>query len=320
MSRLPKIVGGRWLNSQPLSEENLKGKVVLIDFWTYSCVNCKRTIPYLKEWWRKYKEKNFVMIGIHTPEFEFEKEFNNVKQACRDLGVTWPVVLDNDYVNWNNFANRYWPAKYIADKDGKIVYEHFGEGGYEKTENIIRKLIGEEMEDVSVKEHGHGNVCFSPTPELYCGYKRGFLSNLPAKADLPAQADREAYVYDLSFDYKKPEMKEDTIGLAGKFIARSEYVESVDADSELLLRFRATEVNLVIYPVESSAVAEIYLDNDKLPKEYWGEDVNESNIAISRPTMYNLVKTSGLLEGILKIKPIKGNFRAYAFTFSGCEY
>ena len=295
------------MNSQPLLEEDLKDKVVLIDFWTYSCVNCKRTIPYLKEWWRKYKEKNFMMIGIHTPEFEFEKELNNVEHACRDLGVTWPVVLDNDRVNWNNFANRYWPAKYIADKDGKIVYEHFGEGGYEKTENIIRKLIGEEMEDVSVEEHGHGNVCFSPTPELYCGYNRGFLSN------------KEGYDRDKQFDYKKPAMNEDSIGLAGKFTAKAEYVESADSSSELLLRFRATEVNLVLHPVDDIAEIEIFLDNDKLPKEYWGEDVDENNVAILKPTMYNLVRTSGLLEGILSIKPVKGNFRAYAFTFSGCE-
>lgn len=130
----PEIVGDVWLGSKPFTKEDLKGKLVLVDFWTYSCVNCLRTIPYLKMWRDEYKDKGFLIIGIHTPEFDFEKNPKNVEKAIKDLGVGWPVVMDNEYINWNNFANHYWPAKYLVDKTGKIVYTHFGEGAYGETE------------------------------------------------------------------------------------------------------------------------------------------------------------------------------------------
>lgn len=311
MVRMPKIVGEIWLNSPALTADDLKNKVVLIDFWTYSCVNCRRTLPYLADLWRKYKDEGLLIVGIHTPEFEFEKSKENVESACREAGVTWPVVLDNDYINWNNFANRYWPAKYLADREGKIVYTHFGEGNYEETENAIRALLGKasgkEMPKIEIQEHSHGNVCFVPTPELYVGYKRGYLSN-------------GAYVENTVAEYKAPQMKEDTIGLEGKFLAKPEYAESQDAKSTLILKFRATEVNLVLHPVGDKARVKVLLDGKEVPKEYWGHDLDESEAEIKEPTMYNLIKTGELLEGVLEIKPVEGNFRAYAFTFSGCNY
>ena len=132
----------KWLNSSPLKLSKLKGKVVLVDFWTYSCINCQRTLPYLKTWWQKYQDKGLVIIGVHTPEFEFEKELKNVKEALKKYDVTWPVVLDNDYLIWNSFANHYWPAKYLIDHQGKIIYTHFGEGNYQETELEIQKEIG----------------------------------------------------------------------------------------------------------------------------------------------------------------------------------
>lgn len=314
MTRIPKIIGDTWFNSKPLLPENISGKVVLVDFWTYSCVNCQRTLPYLREWWRKYKDMNFLIIGIHTPEFEFEKNPRNVEKAAKDLGVEWPIVMDNEHVNWNNFANRYWPAKYLADAKGNIVYTHFGEGNYQETEQEIQALIKTNMGEAALpateeKEHGHGNVCFPPTPETYCGYGRGNLSN------------RDGYAYDKIYGYERPEkIKEGTIGLEGKFLARPEYVESEESGATLCLQFHATEVNLVFAAPEKHAIVEILLTGKPIPEEIRGRDVNkESEAEISASTLYNLLKSDKLVEGTLSIRAKRGKFQAYAFTFSGCE-
>ncbi len=306
MVRIPKIVGDIWFNlplgrrAPGLQPEDFEGKVILADFWTYSCVNCQRTLPYLRSWWKKYKDENFLIIGIHTPEFEFEKDSKNIEEAIKDLGVTWPVVADNDYVNWNNFANHYWPAKYLADKNGNIVYSHFGEGNYEETEKEIQKLLGmkeDVLTEESAKEHSHGKVCFLPTPELYCGYDRGFLSN-----EGIGYYDNEIYDY-----AAPPKIKEDGIALSGKFLARKEYAESQEAGAEVLLNFRATEVNLVLESPNGKSEVEIYLDNKKIKE-----------LSIEKSTLFNLLKSNDLTEGILSVRAKKGNFRAYAFTFSGC--
>ena len=328
--KLPEIVGETWFNlpahsesedssesktgrqgSKALTKEDLQNKVVLVDFWTYSCVNCVRTIPYLRNWWAKYKDKDLLIIGIHTPEFEFEKDPKNVEKALKELGVSWSVVMDNDYANWNNFANHYWPAKYMANKAGNIVYEHFGEGGYLDTEKKIQELLGksdqEQMPKVETDEHHHGAVCFIPTPETYCGYLRGVIENLGG------------YYKDSVFDYQKPEqLPDNSIALSGKFLAKSEYVESRDPDARLYLHFKATEVNLVASPVEPQATVEITLDGKPLADDIKGHDINNNKVIIRESKMYNLLKTKDFLAGIIGIKSVAGNFRAYAFTFSGC--
>ncbi len=300
MTRLPQIVGQTWFNSGTLGPSDLKGKVVLVDFWTYSCVNCQRTLPYLRQWWQKYQDMDFVLIGIHTPEFEFEKDPKNVEAAIQDLGITWPVVLDNNQVNWQNFANHYWPAKYLADKTGKIVYTHFGEGSAVETERVIQKLLqsqgGAKFPKLEEHEHSHGNVCFVPTPETYCGYSRGRLFN------------PEGYQTDQVANYEFPGLlPPNSLALSGKFFAASEYVESAEKGATIFLHFRATEVNLVMRPVEDSAIVEFFFNDQKV------KDLN-----ITKPTLYNFLKSQGLLEGILAVRAKVGNFQAYAFTFSGC--
>ena len=131
MGKAPEILGiSGWINSETLTLENFKGKVVLVDFWTYSCINCIRTLPYVEGWYKKYKDNGFVLLGIHAPEFNFEKEKKNVESAVKKYGLTYPVALDNDHKTWNAFSNRYWPAHYLIDVDGNIRYQHFGEGGY----------------------------------------------------------------------------------------------------------------------------------------------------------------------------------------------
>ncbi len=323
MVRQPAIVGEFWFNTEPLKPEDLAGKVVLVDFWTYSCVNCLQTLPYLKRWWERYREGSFVLIGIHTPEFEFEKDPKNVERAIRGLGVTWPVVLDNAYVNWNAFANRYWPAKYLVDPKGRIVYSHFGEGAYAETEREIQRLLRERdpavvLPPITADEHSHGGVCFVPTPETYCGYLRGRLANAGGY-----QQDRVA-------EYRAPEgIPDDSIALDGKFLARPEYVESAGPEAALLLRFRATEVNVVLRPssakasdgepVGASAIVEVTLEGKPLPAEIRGREVSGSGEAnVKNPALYNLLKSKMPVEGTLAVRAKRGNSQAYAFTFSGC--
>ena len=310
---LPKIVGSMWFNlpegKTGMRSEDLINKVVLADFWTYSCVNCRRTLPYLRAWWKKYKDMDFVIIGIHTPEFEFEKDSKNVEQALKDLGVDWPVVLDNEQKNWNAFANHYWPAKYLADKTGRIVYEHFGEGAYAETEKKIQELLqvaSPPMPQVAANDHEHGPVCFIPTPELYCGYERSRLAN------------KDGYRKDQIAHYRPPEeMPQDSIALAGKFLASKEFVESAEIGATLFLHFRATEVNLVLHAVGDQAVIDLSLDNRPLGDRL-GKDASNNEVIIKKPTLYSLVKSRELVEGVLAITAKKGAFRAYAFTFSGC--
>ena len=310
--KLSKIIGDVWFNSQPLTSEDLKNKVVLVDFWTYSCVNCQRTLPYLKTWWEKYKDMNLIIIGVHTPEFEFEKNKENVAQALKDFNITWPVVMDNDHINWNNFANKYWPAKYLANKDGKVVYEHFGEGSYKETEDKIQELLSDGntvlMPKTISEEHTHGKVCFPATPELYCGYWRGKLSD-------------QEYIADEAGEYKKPDrVRINMIALGGKFIAQSEYIEAVEVGSEILLNFQATEVNLVMSPVDETAIVEIRLNSEPLNDDNRGHDVGKnSEVPITKSTLYNLFKSELPVTSILSIIVKKGSFRAYAFTFSGCS-
>ena len=146
----PDFVGiDRWLNSPPLSMEELRGKVVLIDFWTYSCINCERTLPYVRNWHEKYSDRGLVVVGVHSPEFEFEKDLDNVKEAIVRLGVSWPVATDNQFRTWRSYENRWWPHKFLIDQDGQIRYHHIGEGAYEETELHIRNLLEEANSDVS---------------------------------------------------------------------------------------------------------------------------------------------------------------------------
>ena len=173
-----------WINSPPLTFQGLRGKVVLVDFWTYTCVNCIRTFPYLRSWHEKYADAGLVILGVHTPEFEFEKDFDNVSEAAANHGIAWPIALDNDYDTWDAFDNRYWPAKYLIDKDGVIRYSHFGEGAYAETLEMIRGALMESGADLSgiddslPEEPGLDQAYLEsssqPTRELYAGTKRGY--------------------------------------------------------------------------------------------------------------------------------------------------
>ena len=183
-----ELVGNQaWINSDPLTIDGLQGKVVLVDFWTYTCINCIRTLPYLKEWHAKYQDDGLVILGVHTPEFDFEKDLDNVVKATRDYGLEYPVVQDNDYRTWRAYANRYWPAKYLIDHEGIVRYTHFGEGKYAETELKIRELLEKAGADLALerfnmpKDQSRDPTYLNTrgarvTRELYAGYDRGYSS------------------------------------------------------------------------------------------------------------------------------------------------
>lgn len=311
--RTPIIIGNKWFNTpHPITPEEIEGRVVLVDFWTYSCVNCLRTLPYLKKWWERYRFLNFLIIGIHTPEFEFEKNPKNVEQAILDLEIEWPVVLDNEYTNWNNFANHYWPAKYLLDQNGYIVYEHFGEGNYAETETKIQEYLKKEFGEHSFPpiqrdEHAHGGFCAVATPELYLGYHRGRIAN------------KEGFHEDHIGHYVKPDLVPvNSFALAGDFEAGAEYVESVAPRSTIYLHFQGTEVNLVMEPSNSFSIVSLKLNGESIKPEIMGKDVDQGDVIISNARMYNLIKSNMPISGTLSIEAKESDFKAYAFTFSGC--
>ncbi len=252
----PELDGGtRWLNSQPLSLQGLMGRVVLIDFWTYSCINCIRTLPYLTAWDDKYKDKGLTIIGIHSPEFEFEKNPENVLSAMKDFGINYPVVQDNDFVIWRAYQNRYWPAKYLIDKNGQIRYTHFGEGAYAQTEAKIQELLGEKSELVSLPEHQSQ----TRTPETYLGSLRAIPNNP---------------IYSLS----------------GNWLNTPEYIQG-QAGSSLKLIFDAKEVNLVVKPLNGPASLELNLDGQTLEPIMVSEDKLYNLVKLDSPNRHQLIIT-----------------------------
>ena len=222
-----------WFNSRPLSLEQLRGKVVLVDFWTYSCINCLRTLPHLKAWWRDYHRAGLEIVGVHTPEFGFEAVPHNVGAATKQLGVRWPVALDPKYATWKAYGNQYWPAEYLIDKRGHIRNEHFGEGEYDRTERLIRRLLGEagpaqaELADMTPTE--------LTTPETYLGYEHG-LAGYAGSKPVP---DRRA-------EYISPkDVTQNGWALSGRWRLGREHTTAA-RDSELALHFRAKDVYLVM--------------------------------------------------------------------------
>jgi cytochrome c biogenesis protein CcdA/thiol-disulfide isomerase/thioredoxin len=297
------VTTGEWLNTdgQALTMADLKGKVVIIDFWTYSCINCVRTIPHLQSWYDAYKDDGLVIIGVHTPEFAFERTTKNVREAMTDLGVSWPVVLDNDYDQWQAYNNRYWPAEYFIDAEGRIRYFHFGEGKYETSEKVIRKLLAEAGVETSKKAVEKEEVDIqSRTAETYLGFSRteGFISDQEIIRYQPAEYTRT----------KSPDNGEWAI--EGAWTFNSEYILSEEMGT-LELGFYAKNVYLVIEPGEIQGAIEVYIDGNK------GQDTADVINGILQPDgsrLYQLVSLKKAGKHILKLK-VKGEMRLFAFTF-----
>lgn len=292
----PELAGiAAWINSDPLTMASLRGKVVLIDFWTYSCINCIRTQPFLNAWYEKYEQDGLVIIGVHAPEFAFEKVERNVREAVKKAGIKYPVALDNDFTTWNAYNNRYWPAKYLIDKDGRIVYKHFGEGEYEETEEKIKSLLTPFLKGDEDTEENKGDLFInksSVTPTSWQLLQEGANQKTP-----------ETY---LGSARSKPW----TFDLTGSWDIQSEYIESAGDDQFLKLRFSAKKVFIVVSSAgnKGGSLFVQFVDAQ-------GNISPEKKIIVTRDDIYTVFDGAKFEQnGLLIIKATSG-LRLHAFTF-----
>lgn len=296
-----------------IARELKKGNIVLIDFWTYTCINCIRTLPYLKGWDSKYRGKGLTIIGVHTPEFEFEKDYENVKAAVDKYEINYAVVQDNDYETWRAFKNSYWPRKYIIDTYGKIVYDHIGEGGYAETEKKIQELL--EKRGMNIDENISEETTIQKyrlTPELYLGY--GFA--LPRNQDI---GNKEGLQPEQTVDYNFPEiLAKNIVYLQGKWKSNSDYVEAKQSNASLILNYMASSVNIVSDNLDSPVVVEVFINDKYLSKEQAGDDIQfdkeKSFVRITEPRLYNIIQGNYGSHKLTLIAKSEG-FSVNAFTF-----
>ena len=307
-----------WINSPPLAAAQLKGKVVLVDFWTYSCINCLRTLPYIRAWAEKYKESGLVVIGVHTPEFAFEKDLSNVEKAVRDLGITYPVALDNDYKIWNGFGNRYWPADYFIDGTGKVRYHQFGEGDYDQSERWIQELLKERNAQqtlpsgiVDVKANGAEaapDMDEVRSPETYIGYERA--DRFASPGDL---------VEDLPHQYTVPQkLTLNQWALTGKWSDQGEMAVLDSTPGSIFFRFHARDLHLVLGPTADGKPVRLRVTIDgKAPGDNHGADTDESgNGIVTEHRLYQLIRQKGAItDHTFAIEFLDPGVQAFAFTF-----
>jgi len=314
--KAPDLVGiAHYLNTTPeqLASE-MKGKVVLYDIWTYSCINCIRTLPYITSWNDKYSDEGLLIIGIHSPEFEFEKDKENVKLAIAKHGIDYAVVMDNDWETWKAFENRYWPRKYIADHEGYIRYDHIGEGAYKETEKVIQQLLKERSASlgvqmasaetlVDIEEFKHTNF---RSPELYFGYKFAQGRNQLGSA--------EGFNQNKITTYSEP----DSVQLH-KFYPVGDWLNLEDSmrlesdSGSIMVRYTAKEVNIV---TANMADLEIFLDGLPLDEKYSGLDIDSGNkITVTDADLYNIISSENSSTHELEIKINQKGFEIFTFTF-----
>ena len=317
-SPLPSLSGHtEWLNSPPLTAKDLKGKVVLIDFWDYSCINCIRAVPYVRAWADKYKSAGLVVIGVHTPEFDVEKELPNVERATRRFGITYPVVLDNDRKIWNAFHNEYWPAHYFIDRRGKVRYEHFGEGDYDESERWIQSLLkesnGATMPAGTVSVHGEGEMAAADTrdvgsPETYMGYFRAqhFASPGGLKPEVEAT-------------YVEPtHLQLNDWGLAGTWVDHGQVAVLRSAEGKIVFRFHARDLHLVLAPAAGGKPVRFRVTIDgQAPGPNHGVDTDaQGGGVVKEDRLYQLVRQTGpVADHTFSIEFEDPGVQAFSFTF-----
>ncbi len=302
----PEIVGIQdWINSPPLKISDLRGKVVLVDFWTYSCINCVRTLPYITQWDAKYRDKGLVIIGVHSPEFEFEKKLDNVKAATEKYGIHYPVALDSALSTWSNFKNQYWPAHYLIDQKGSVVYTHFGEGDYGVTENNIRALLNLGADNAPAAEGRSSS--FGQTPETYLGFSR-----------VQSFASNEAVAYDQPTHYSYPStLLLNQWALGGNWQIASEKITAQEAGAKLRFNFIAKKVFLVLGTQDGKpATVRVLLNGKPVDKEA-GADVKGGVLTVNREALYELINQDNTKNGVLELQSDMPGLQAYAFTFGG---
>ena len=305
--------GGPWINGAPLTPEALRGKVVVVDFWTYSCINCVRTFPYVRAWAETYKDDGLVVVGVHTPEFAFEKDPANVRDAVRRFGLPYPVVLDNDFAVWRAYKNKYWPAHYFIDARGRIRHIHFGEGEYAQSEQIIRQLLREAGRDPgagmakvtgSGAEAARGQTVGSPETYLGSSRARGFASP-------------EGLLEDADRTYSASALTRNQWALSGSWLIRPEYAEARQAGGKLSYRFQARDLHLVMGSVGGRPARFRVTIDGRAPGKDAGSDIDASGLGrIDGQRLYQLIRQSdGAGEHLFEIEFLDPGAQAFAFTF-----
>jgi thiol-disulfide isomerase/thioredoxin len=296
-AQMPSLGGATgWLNSEPLGSAELRGHVVLVDFWTLTCINWLRTEPYVRAWWQAYRNDGLVVIGVHTPEFSFEREIDLVRQATKERAIDYPVAADNDYEVWSAFDNHYWPALYFVDADGIIRDHHFGEGRYEQSERVIQRLLGVERELVAVEGVGveaEADWDHLLTPETYLGYTRGGESASPSDLHLNQWT------------------------LAGEWTIGAENAVLDQAGGSIAFRFHARDAHLVLSPGEREPIPFRVLLDGEPPGPSHGVDVDDDgNGLLEDGRLYQLVREhDAIRERTLEITFLEPGAEAYVFTF-----
>ncbi|CDN57221.1 Cytochrome C biogenesis protein DipZ (plasmid) [Neorhizobium galegae bv. officinalis bv. officinalis str. HAMBI 1141] len=315
--RAPSLDGAvEWLNSAPLTAEQLRGKVVLVDFWTYSCINCIRTVPYVRAWAEKYKDQGLVVIGVHAPEFAFEKKIDNVKKAVGDFKIGYPIAIDNDYKIWRAFENSYWPAQYLIDARGQIRYHHFGEGNYRQSEQAIQDLLREAGSETAATAPVVPDAKGAETSpdlrnvrsgETYLGYKRA--TNF---------ASRETLLADAARDYSIEEPSLNEWGLSGTWTVGAEQATLGQPGGGIAYRFSARDLHLVLGPATAGKPVRFQVTIDgKVPGTDHGADIDaDGNGTVTTTKLYQLVRQAGDVEARnFEIRFLDPGVEAYAFTF-----
>jgi thiol-disulfide isomerase/thioredoxin len=290
-----------WINSKPLTLAELKGKVVLLDFWTYSCINCLRTLPALKEMWRKYKNQGLVIIGIHTPEFEFEEDIENVRKAVKKQGIEYPVANDPQRVNWENYGNQYWPRSALIDKEGNIILEHIGESGYDEIDMRIQTALSTKAAPLAEHKRSYAQGI---SPETYAGSLRN--EGIPGSVCTPEGCH----------EYHDPgRHKRNTIYLQGEWQQEDEFIQFNGKQGHIAYLFFASEANIVM---DGKGKAEVLLNEKPIPKSLRGKDLVEEEkktyIIVDGADLYNLFKAKSFEEGDIKVMAFKG-MKVFAYTF-----
>jgi thiol-disulfide isomerase/thioredoxin len=315
---IPSLGGAtEWLNSPPLTAIALRGKVVLIEFWTYTCINWLRTLPYVRAWAEKYKDKGLVVIGVHSPEFEFEKTLDNVRRAVKVMNIDYPVAVDSDHVIWRAFRNSYWPALYFVDANGHVRYHQFGEGDYEQSERIIQKLlvesgaIGIGPELVSVDPHGleaAADVKSLRSSENYVGYERteNFVS-------------RDGTIFDKPHVYVSPaRLWLNHWALSGNWTVGNQVIVLNNANGRIVYRFHARDLHLIMGLAERGASARFRVSIDgQAPGAAHGIDVDEQgNGTVTEQRLYQLIRQNEpISDRLFEIEFLDSGVQAYSFTF-----
>jgi cytochrome c biogenesis protein CcdA/thiol-disulfide isomerase/thioredoxin len=317
-SVMPSLTGAvQWLNSPPLKTDDLRGKVVIVNFWTYSCINCLRTLPYLRAWSKRYHDQGLVVIGVHAPEFAFEHDVGNVRRANSDLGIEYPVAIDNNYAIWKAFGNQYWPAFYVVDAQGNIRYHHFGEGEYDQSEQVIRQLLAEaghsRLPSVTGGAKANGTQVAADNDDLlstetYVGYQQaqGFASR---EAVLPGEVRA----------YTSPgKVLLNTWSLEGQWKVDAERAQLANASGKIAYRFHARDLHLVLGPAADGKPVRFRVTIDGAPPgASHGTDVApDGSGSVDRQRLYQLVRQVGpVRDRTFTIEFLDPGVNAYAFTF-----